>query len=130
MELIVHLLPDWKEGTNDIDSYFKVVALDKSWPGDIISDGVHCGFIEKWGTTISAAEDKVVENDYGFRNKALGILILLQSEDITLKLLSKNHFSSLTNKEPNALKSKKKCIQYISNLLHECTFTYRCNHII
>ena len=63
---------DWKEGTNDIDSYFKVVGLDKSWPGDIISDGIHCGIIEKWGTTISAAEDKVVENDYGFRKQGFG----------------------------------------------------------
>ena len=35
--------------------------------GDIVTDGKHVGIIAGNGKTISAAHDKVVENDWGFR---------------------------------------------------------------
>ena len=36
-------------------------------PGDICADGKHVGIVSGKGRTISASEDRVVENDWGFR---------------------------------------------------------------
>ena len=65
-----------KEWYNEEVPNFKCIgkgieALNKSLPGDIITDGKHMGFISGYRKTISASskvEDlKVVENDWGWR---------------------------------------------------------------
>lgn len=45
------------------------VGLEKSWPGDIVTDGSHVGIISGPQKTISASakENKVVENTWGWR---------------------------------------------------------------
>lgn len=44
-------------------------ALNKCWPGDIITEGKHMGIISGPRKTISASsiEGKIVENDWGWR---------------------------------------------------------------
>ena len=39
-------------------------------PGDVCSDDHHVGIVSKPGKTISASEDGVVENEWGFRKNA------------------------------------------------------------
>lgn len=41
-------------------------------PGDVISDGKHVGIITGKKLTTSATKDKVVENDWGFRQNGAG----------------------------------------------------------
>ena len=48
-----------------------IAGLDSSWPGDIISDGNHCGIISGVRKVISASGKigdffQVVENDWGW----------------------------------------------------------------
>lgn len=46
-----------------------IPALNKCWPGDIVTDGHHIGIISAPQKTISASfsEGKVVENNWGWR---------------------------------------------------------------
>lgn len=49
-----------------------VDGLNKSWPGDIVTDGKHIGIISGPKKTISATlHDGVVENDWGWRSEQL-----------------------------------------------------------
>jgi len=46
-------------------------GLNKSWPGDIVTDGNHVGIISGPQKTISASaiENKIVENNWGWRKE-------------------------------------------------------------
>lgn len=55
-------------------------GLDKSQPGDIITDGQHVGIISGPSLTISAssAESKIVENDWGWRYGTRGDMTIFR----------------------------------------------------
>jgi hypothetical protein len=46
-------------------------GLNASWPGDIVTDGHHCGLISAPRKTISATQTEIVENDWGWRKDQL-----------------------------------------------------------
>ena len=48
--------------------HFKEIKREEASGGDICSDGSHCGIVsDSSKTTISAAQDEVVSNDWGWR---------------------------------------------------------------
>jgi len=53
---------------NDEVPYFEEIDKEDVEGGDICSDGSHVGIVSKFGSTISANGQVVIENDWGFRN--------------------------------------------------------------
>ncbi|XP_006823485.1 uncharacterized protein LOC102808938 [Saccoglossus kowalevskii] len=87
--------PSWVPGSYPISaeswgnrhetkSGWRVVGTDPSEAqrGDVAADGAHVGIVSGNDKTISASarEDKVVENDWGFRQQQLGDVIFYREE--------------------------------------------------
>ena len=62
---------DWEDKEKEIEGW---VVVDNPKTGDVASDGKHVGIVSGVETTVSASsrEDKVVENDWGFRSGQAG----------------------------------------------------------
>ena len=59
--------PTARQWYNDEVPYFKEIDKKDVEGGDICSDGSHVGIVSKFGLTISANGEKIIENDWGFR---------------------------------------------------------------
>jgi hypothetical protein len=48
-----------------------VAGMNACWPGDIVSNGIHCGLVSSPQCTISASKTEVIENNFGWRPEFL-----------------------------------------------------------
>lgn len=77
---------DWYDEKVD---YFYLIGegkdgLRKALPGDVITDGTHCGIVAENQQTISATSERVVRNSWGFRgneDKEVKIFRVIEEED-------------------------------------------------